>query len=262
MTRISYQNFLYIFCMVLIIVGSTLILFHADKNIPPYLCNKQEIIEQNSETSLWLHNQENQIWDHIHSTTHISKQECLRLKEQWSDKYSCYEKDLHEAEKASKRLSTKTRKIVTAIIKDFGLRPQDIPLVSWNVDSYAAATDSALLINEELFAPLPLYVQKFLIGHELQHLIYKDTSTRYILDECYKFSDLLPKNHPIPKLIRFQEIRADIQSALKGDEYLQGYRLFVEMIAQQGENEGLTHPKHSVRLAMANKLIAASSLII
>lgn len=254
MISITYLNFLYTSCLLFIALAITALFFHPSKDISSYWLYRQEIINPNKEIEAWLHDQENQIWDQIYSTTAISKQTCQKLKEQHSDSYHRYEKELHKAEKCLQHLSRKTRRIVTGIIKDFDLCPQNIPLLSWNIDSYAAATDSALLINEELFSPLPLCVKKFIIGHELQHYIFKDTSTRYILDEFYKFSELLSKDHPIPELIRFQEIRADIQSALKGEEYLQGYYEFIEIISQEGENEGFTHPKHSVRLAMADKL--------
>jgi hypothetical protein len=261
MTSVSYHNFLYTFCILIFIVGGMLALFHSANDAAVYLPN-QEILEQNDATSEWLNKQERQIWDHIYSTTNINKQECQRLKEQRRYEYNGFEEQLHKEETSTTPLSYKTRKIVTKIIQDFGLRSHEISLLSWNVDSYAAATDSALLINEKLFAPLPLCVKKFLIGHELQHLIYKDTSTRYILDESYQSSDTLPKNHPIMKLFRFQEIRADIQSAVKSAEYKEGYRMFIEILAQEGENEGITHPKHSVRLSMANKLITQEESVI
>ncbi len=36
---------------------------------------------------------------------------------------------------------------------------------------------------------------------------------------------------------------------------MQGYIAFIEILAQEGEAQGITHPKHSIRLSMGQKLL-------
>ena len=131
-----------------------------------------------------------------------------------------------------------------------------MPLVSWNDNSIAAGTDSFLFINEREFNKLSTQAQKFIIGHEIQHYLNQDCSTNYVIKRHYrKALGSLPKDHTVNKLYRFQEIRSDIKASLQSNEYTQGYVEFTQSLMKKRENSGITHPKNSLRLSIAQELM-------
>lgn len=203
----------------------------------------------------WLEEQEKQIWDELTTTTQLTNEQCIQLKDEWYNDYAIGETALHKAETKPIAISKKTHDTIDAILGDFGLSTKELPLAAWKDKSAAGTTDSKLLVNERTFNRLSDEAKKFVIAHEVQHFLLKDTSTRYVIERFYKPGKELPQDHPINKLYRFQEVRADIQAALKGPAYKQGYISFVEHIAKKGENEGITHPKNSVRLSMGKKIL-------
>ncbi len=210
---------------------------------------------QKNQWTLWLQDQEKQIWDEMTTTTKLTQERCSSLKNEWYQEYLQGENELLTTESKPSAISKKTHDTINAIMADFGISTKDLPLLAWKDNSAAGTTDSKLLVNERTFNKLSHQAQKFVIAHEIQHYLHKDTSTRYVIERFYKPAKELPQDHPINKLYRFQEIRADVQAALKGQEYQQGYISFIETITKKGENKGITHPKNSVRLSMGKKLI-------
>jgi hypothetical protein len=156
-------------------------------------------------------------------------------------------------------LSDEIKNIIITILNDFGVDPDTIRILPFNHKSPAAALATVIFINEELFKKLSPCAQKFVIAHELHHILYKDWLAQEALAAILK-TDAYPqeKNNPVNELFRFHEYRADIYAALKNREYAQGYIEFItEMIKIMGENAGITHPKCSQRLALAHQILAA-----
>jgi len=209
----------------------------------------------------WLQEQEKEVWDELTSTTHLTSEHCNHLKNEWYQDYKMGEAELHKAETKPTPLSKKTHDTINAILNEFGLSTKELPLAAWKDRSAAGTTDSKLLINEYAFNKLSDEAKKFVIGHEVQHFLHKDTSTRYVVERFSKTGKDLPQDHPLNKLYRFQEVRADIQAALKGPDYMQGYISFVEQLSKKGENKGITHPKNSLRLSMGKKLLNNLSML-
>lgn len=209
----------------------------------------------NSHWTLWLQEQEKQIWDELTTTTKLSFEQCKTLKKEWYADYLVGEEKIHTQESKPTPISRETHDTINAIMGDFGISTKELPLLAWKENSAAGTTDTKLLVNERVFNKLSRAAQKFVIAHEIQHFLHKDTSTRYVIERFYKPGKNLTQTHPLNKFYRFQEVRADVQAALKGTEYQQGYIDFIETIAKKGENQGITHPKHSLRLSMGKKLI-------
>jgi hypothetical protein len=204
----------------------------------------------------WLEQEESSVWKELTTKINLSYESCNRLKNQWYEDYKKGESALIKKEGKDQTISKATHDCINTILQDFGLSTQKIPLVSWVDNSAAAATDTMLFINEREFRKLSYEAQKFIIGHEIQHFLYKDCSTNYVLKRFFKGAQQsLPKEHPINKLSRFQELRADIKSALKGTDYTKGYIEFMEILSKKRENNGITHPKNSLRLSMGKTLM-------
>ncbi len=201
----------------------------------------------------WLETEEKKIWHELSSQIRLSQQECSQLKAQWYENYKNGEQKVRHSELNKHPLSTATQQRVASILADFNL--SYIPLVSWKDSSVASATDSFLFINERAFNKLSPQAQKFIIGHEVQHYIHKDCSTNYVIKRFFrKALGSLPKEHPVNKLSRFQEIRADVKSSIKNKEYAQGYVEFMQLLMKKRENSGITHPKNSLRFSIAQEL--------
>lgn len=209
----------------------------------------------------WLTREESTLWQEVQQAIGLSKQDCEKLKKEWYKDFKYGEMQEHERETSQKPLSQSIINQVLAILNDFNITAQQLPLRSWKDSSAAAVTDSILFINEKTFSGLPPESQKFVIGHEIQHFLYKDNSTNYVIEQYYKPAQkTLPQNHPVNKLHRFQELRADIISALHGPEYAHGYRLYIQNLAKKGENAGITHPKNSLRLTVSNNLLRTHNI--
>ena len=201
----------------------------------------------------WLIQEEASLWSELAKTIKLSQNYFSQLKKQWYKDYQHEEKILLKEETSQRPLSQKTYELVTSILSDFNLSNRQISIKPWKDDSAAAATDTTLFINEKCFNQLQHEAQKFVIGHELQHFLHKDSSTNYVLRRHYKKntpSDA--KDHPLNKFARFHELRADIQSALHGPDYAKGYVLYLETLK---DNIGITHPKNSLRLAIGRKIL-------
>lgn len=206
----------------------------------------------------WLEQEEIANWQELAKKVNLSHDYCNELKKQWYDDYKRGESDLQKKEGKDQPVSKATHDRITSILSDFGLATDKIPIVAWKDNSAAAATDTMLFVNEREFHKLSSEAQKFIIGHEIQHYLHKDCSTNYVLNRFYKPAQKsLPKEHPVNKFHRFQELRADIKSALKGPDYARGYVQFMEILSKKRENSGITHPKNSLRLSTGKAMLTS-----
>ncbi|HEX2978088.1 MAG TPA: M48 family metalloprotease [Candidatus Babeliales bacterium] len=144
---------------------------------------------------------------------------------------------------------------------DCKINPQSVTIAITDEDSHAMATDSILYINTKLFNALSHEAQQFVLAHEFAHMHFKDNSTTYTINDAMEKNNIAHKNTVnFPRNIygRFKEIRADIHAALTAPEYAHAYITFMnETIRASGENRGISHPKNSERLALAQEIYAA-----
>lgn len=209
----------------------------------------------------WLIEEELNLWKELENTIKLSKDKCQQLKNEWYNDFQQGEQALHKSIENKAKISPHIVQRIELILKDFGITTQQLPIRQWTDKSAAAATDSALFINEQSFSQLPLKAQKFVIGHEIQHFINKDCSTNYVIERySNEQHERLSKDHPISKLLRFQELRADIKSGLAGHDYAQGYTLYAEHLTKKGNNIGKTHPKNSLRLTISKNIATSHRL--
>lgn len=151
---------------------------------------------------------------------------------------------------------------VHGILKDHGINPKEITLVAWTDPSPAAATLKRLFINEKTFLELSESARRFVIAHELQHILQQDNLMIFIINSILETTiekladDNTQYNHPYCLYSRFIEKRADMQAALKDTKYAQGYVDFLqERIKKYGDQPSGTHPLRSERLKVAQNIL-------
>ncbi len=249
----------------LIIIGIGLIeknTYQSSESIQPNLLSQlsldsaQEISKETYQT--FLKDEETRIWGLLKGILNMSQDECNAKKIQWQSYYANDAKELQDLNKNLPPLSSDTLKVVKAVLEDFNISEDAVVILPFEDYCPAAADDCSLFINETLFKQLSPNAQKFCIGHELQHFLNKDDSTNYVLlQHCDQDKSELPAEHSIQQISRLQELRADLSAAAKNDEYAQGFKEFINIALEiVGDGPGTTHPKNTLRLSYAEKLIA------
>jgi hypothetical protein len=192
-------------------------------------------------------------WNKVATIVGISQEYCLQHREELFD---LEDKD----QKGTGRpVSQENKNLIVNVLRDFNVDPATIRILPYDHKSPAGALETVLFVNESIFNTLSKQGKKFVIGHELQHMIHKDSITRRaleILTENKKSSQAITDT--LNGVWRYHEYRADIKAALKNREYAQGYLEFVQTLSTMfGENAGITHPKNSRRLAIADQILTS-----
>ncbi|HEX2978086.1 MAG TPA: hypothetical protein VHO47_03125 [Candidatus Babeliales bacterium] len=161
--------------------------------------------------------------------------------------------------KSSGTVSQETKDFALSILSSCGIDTKNILVVATDMESPAAATETVLYINEKLLKSYSKNVQHFILGHEAQHMIHKDYLNKWALTNVMKDKNVSYErdevNDPSNCYSRFCEWRADVNSALKGKEFAEGYLEFVQsMVDEDYFNPGTTHPLDSERLALAKEI--------
>ncbi|MGE0206482.1 MAG: hypothetical protein AB7R69_01390 [Candidatus Babeliales bacterium] len=122
-----------------------------------------------------------------------------------------------------------------------------------------ASTNSAgqLLIEMNIFPTLPVSVQRFIIAHELHHILHNDFEETRALNKTLNQKHVSGKAQALlDEYGRFQEKRADVAAALRGAEWAQGYLDFAhEGIKRCAQDPGISHPTYKERAALAQTII-------
>ena len=197
---------------------------------------------------------EQEAWDALEQAG-VSKDTCMQKKEAI---YALYLQDLENIKNnygCEGIVSTATCELVQSIADDFGIDTSDMELVPWDLESAAAATDKVFFINEKMLNQHCPQAKRFIIGHEMQHVIHQDHSTQFTLRTIAQEQTV--SADAFNALSRFFETRADTLAALKNDDYAFGsIECMQKNLEALGENEGLSHPKTSSRLQRGKQIVA------
>ncbi|MBI2774958.1 M48 family metalloprotease [Candidatus Dependentiae bacterium] len=160
----------------------------------------------------------------------------------------------------TQKLSPYFEKISQEVLNDFGVDKNEIFFTRTTKSAPAFTSGKTIHIHEEEMKTLSKQEQKFVIGHELHHIMNQDSDLHTVIQNE---ADIKKGNGsidcPLNTHCRFCEFRADIETALKNNEYAQGYKEFIQhyLIDNGRYDSGITHPKHKDRLALAEKLCAS-----
>jgi hypothetical protein len=207
-----------------------------------------------------LDNEETLVWQEIERASGMSKKQIIALKSEksWQKYYAEDIKNLKEKKQSDQTISPKTMQFIKQMFDLCGLDSNKVEIVSSNGFSPAAATDIVLFINPEKFDALSPNIQKFVLVHEMSHIINQDHSTRFILEDMQENQkDNERLEHAINHIKYFSETRADVFAILQGQEFAQGQIEFMEQCLKlHGNKPGRSHPSNGERLAMGQKLLA------
>lgn len=202
-----------------------------------------------AEFSKNLVERENNMWSDITNKTGINRTLCKKQTQEYN---AYFKKDNRKAVQSHKnKLSQETIKKIQAIVEECGLSNIELHLVADNAKTSPAAADTNVLyVTENLFNNLSTLEQKFVIGHELGHIVYQDTAEQSALEDMVpnrsKHTDLLSA------ISRFREERADVFAMNQGCDYRKGAIEFAQNYHNKyGVQTANTHPKFIQRLTTA-----------
>ena len=98
----------------------------------------------------------------------------------------------------------------------------------------------------------------FTIGHEAQHIRFKDDSTFCIVEQLLdkRCANAEQKQKVLERFRRFLEARADYYAIIKHPDYAQGLIEFMDYMFQLGGENGITsHPLKKTRIALGKKVL-------
>lgn len=153
-------------------------------------------------------------------------------------------------------ISEKTKKTIRPIMRQLGINPTTIYLITTDVKhSAAAAGSSSIYINEQLFDEKTPSRKMFTIAHELTHLQFQDGAEQEALELLLKEQHgtlTSADKELVNALSRFHEERADIYALLEGKEFREGaIDSFVDWKKIHGNRTAPTHPTFAQREAVA-----------
>ena len=233
-------------------------IYFAPKLIKQEEAKAYELTSTQQDLQKYLEESEKASWKQLNNIG-ITQTACNQLK---SETYTQYKNEVSKAfvKNPDAKVASPTEKFIKGILKDFSIDENSIMIVPISTTVGAAQScDHLLFINEEVFNTFSEPARKFIIGHEAQHILNKDHSTksiiRNLLPEDEQKARNLGHDHPVMTYSRFTEERADILTALKSEEWAQYYLIFTqECIEKDSEVDYPTHPAHSKRLALAQNI--------
>lgn len=206
-----------------------------------------------------LQTQEKALWDEF-SQKGITHKQLKKLKKKNKNLYTksmeAYEKEMC----SPTPLSPATISLINTVLSDFGFKKNKVKILSYTFQSPAASHDGkALLINEEIFTQFSLVAQKFLVAHELIHIMNQDSITEFCINQYANQNPSIDFKDLLERYSRYCEIRADFYAASKSAEYAQGYLAFMREVLVDEETEFYaqplpTHPDDHERLHLAQNI--------
>ncbi len=169
----------------------------------------------------------------------------------------------HTMKHGEELVSPQLRNLIQDIIKKTALDPESIGIIhDKNQDSEASSDENTIYLNEKLFSNLSQAAQRFIIAHELQHILFQDSKhytklAKRIGISAEELSDRGNLDHPLCHYSRFLEKRADLYAALMSPEYAQDYLTCTqEQLHQLGDDPfNGTHPTRSERVTLAQRAV-------
>jgi hypothetical protein len=229
-----------------------LLLFFSSFIVVHHYTHRISVIDQCSLTNS-LEKREDDIWDLITTTTGITKEECTQLKNRQANE--CIKRVKRIAFLQKKVLSKKTISLIEELLKQNEIDPISISLLEYNnPESAVAASISSLYINGALLEHYDEDMKKYVIQHEISHLIHEDPAMQYALERLLEKDALASQIKTA--FSRFCEERADIETFLCGIDFVKGGLTLLEQQANiYGKNTtSSTHPSFEERTLLAKKI--------
>lgn len=150
-------------------------------------------------------------------------------------------------------------KLIFDVAQEYNFNADRLTISVNNNDaaSPAYSTSSGLIIEMNLFKLMPETVQRFIVAHELQHILNNDTDSISIIKRSLGNKPMTAAQSKLFELYnKFQEKRADFNAALQGEQWAQGYLAFAkEGLKRCTSGAGNMHPSWSERAQWAEEMV-------
>jgi Zn-dependent protease with chaperone function len=208
-------------------------------------------IEVQTELVQTLAEKEVSLWNDIAEKTGVTKAMCDKLAGEYQKQFARENRTEIKKTASEKHLSPELVQKVKAIVNDCGITAE-LHIVAGKMKVSPAAADTNLLyVSEPVFTKLSDAEQRFVIAHELGHIVNRDTAHQSALEaliqeECENRASF------ITAINRLREERADLFAINQGPQYRQGAIEFAQKSHKKyGTETADTHPKYIQRLSAA-----------
>jgi len=207
-----------------------------------------------------INEEEKTIWQEIEQAIGITKEQFIAMKHE-DEQRKIYDNDIQnliEKRHSDTAVSQENIQFIHEMFNMCGIDAEKINIKSSNGFSPAAATDTTLLINEEKFSSLAPAMKKFVLVHEISHIINQDHSTICMLDDLKaEQKDTNQLENLLSQIKYLSEVKADVFAILHGQEFAEGQIDFMEQCMKlYGNKPGHSHPSSGERREMGQKLLA------
>ena len=209
----------------------------------------------------WLLQKEKEVWIKLEAVFGITQQECDTLKAEWVDAYNTLVDQMIEKDQETAQPSPKNLEIIEEVLQVYSIDCKAIKKISWTKLVSGGSVDSVVFFNDQKLTSMPLMVKKYVIAHEIAHIINKDHSTDFVLAQMRQINNI-PETPEMLKALEdfayFKELRADITAMLQGKEYALGQIMYMEhQIKCSGglDLTSSTHPDDHVRYVIGKQFL-------
>lgn len=203
----------------------------------------------------WLKQEQTALWKDVTELTGITFDEGKKLVAELQKAHDQETADLKKQLSLGKDVAPHIKTLIDIVVRDLGCQPLDIISCEYPV---AAATHGPIVfVNEEIFNTMSTLAQKFVVAHEIIHILLQDDEIRFVFKNKGFFTNDESLDYAMNKLYRFQELRADMLAALTNAEYAQGYNEYVHNALGRRDHEEITelfYPTYALRQTTSEKI--------
>lgn len=169
----------------------------------------------------------------------------------------------YEQPKKETSANNPTEELIFNVARDFNYNTDALIIKFMDIketQSSAGVSKTDLMINTNVFPSLPQSIQKFVIGHELFHLVNNDVGEKEEIVKNLEDPEKISKEQEelFYRYLRFQEKRADMQAALLKKEWADLYLEYTTQGLKRCPIEGsLTHPSFKERKQLAQNIVTS-----
>ena len=203
----------------------------------------------------WLEQEEKKVWNDVTELTGVSFDQYKALVQEFQEAHNKETAELKQQLSLNKDVAPHIRAVIESVIKDLGCQPLEI--ISCEYPVAAATHGPVVFVNEEIFNTMSTLAQKFVVGHEIIHILLQDDEIRFVFKNKGFFTNDESLEYAMNKLYRFQELRADMLAALTNADYARGYNEYVHNALSRRDNEEITelfYPTYALRQTTSEKI--------
>ncbi len=203
----------------------------------------------------WLKQEEEALWKDVTTLTNVTFDACKTLRQEFQEAHDKETAELKQQLSLGKEVAPHIREVIESVVRDLGCQPLEI--ISCEYPVAAATHGPVVFVNEEIFNTMSTLAQKFVVAHEIIHILLQDDETRFVFKNKGFFTNDSSLDYAMNKLYRFQELRADMLAALTNTDYARGYNEYVHNALSRRDGEEITelfYPTYALRQTTSEKI--------